>query len=75
MTEQGKEKVINLIADYFRLKPDNDGKHDIDSYTWTGGCYVGNMDDLQWLSLSKIIEIIEYFEYELYDILSEEDDF
>ena len=52
-----KEKVIEALAQYFEIEPDEDtGVYDLTGYDWTSGCGFGGG---VWLSLANIIDALE----------------
>lgn len=74
MKEKIREMVMEALANYFGIEPDEDGTYDINSYDFTSGCYL-NRD--QWLSLKEIVYCMEDFIedeliYELEDLMDEE---
>lgn len=50
-----RERIIDLVAEWFNVHPDENGEYDLSSYEWQAGCYHGN----KWLSLAEIVDLIE----------------
>ena len=51
-----RESIMEYVADWFNVKPNDDGKYDIHDYDWQAGCY----HDGVWLNLEEIVKLIEY---------------
>lgn len=72
MTDERKQEIAALIAERFDIDPDEEtGEYDLSDYEWTSGCYHGN----KWLSLAEVVNMIDSFDYELYEIFSEDEDY
>ena len=50
-----KEQVIKALAEYFNIRPDDDGEYDLGDYDWTSGCYSNGV----WFSLANVVECLE----------------
>lgn len=50
-----RKEIMEALADWFGIDPNEDGKYDIDSYDWQAGCYKGR----KWFSLAEVVECIE----------------
>lgn len=53
-----REEIMEYVASYFGIEPDEDGEFDISGYDWQAGCYI-NRD--QWMSLAEVVRCIESF--------------
>ena len=75
MKEKNREMVMEALANYYNIEPDEDGEYDINSYDWQSGCSFHGSD--RWLTLSDIVYCMEDFIedeliYELEDLMDEE---
>lgn len=75
MEERIREMIMEALAQYFEVEPDEDGKHNINSYEWEAGCYMGVRG--KWFSLKEVVFCMEDFIqdeliYELEDLLDED---
>jgi len=50
-----REDIINMLADWFGIEPDENGEHDTDSYEWQAGCYKNG----HWFSLAEVVECLD----------------
>ena len=52
-----RDEIMERVAEWFEISPDEDGTFDIDSYTWQAGCYLGVGG--KWLNLAEVVYCIE----------------
>lgn len=50
-----REEIMEYVAEYFGIEPNEDGEHDIRDYDWQSGCYING----KWFCLAKVVEMIE----------------
>ena len=50
-----RQEIMKMLADWFRIEPDEDGTYDIDDYDWQAGCYKNG----NWFSLAEVVKCIE----------------
>lgn len=50
-----RQEIMEILADWFHIEPDENGEYDIDDYAWQSGCYMNG----KWFSLAEIVECIE----------------
>jgi len=50
-----REEIINKLAEYFDIEPNENGEYDLSDYEWTAGC---RMDGYTWLSLANVVEAL-----------------
>ena len=51
-----REEIMELVADWFGISPNENGTFDIDDYNWQSGCYMGNG---RWFCLAEVVKCIE----------------
>ena len=49
------EQVIEHVAEWYNIEPNEDGAYDLKDYDWTSGC---NFDG-HWMCLSDVVGCIE----------------
>ena len=57
-----RQEIMEKVANYFGIKPDEDGEYDISSYEWTAGCYTNGKNwcgEASWMSLAEFVRCIE----------------
>ena len=52
-----REEIMEMVAEWFEIEPDEDGTYNIDDYDWTAGCSMGR--DRKWLCLAEVVRMIE----------------
>lgn len=50
-----REVIIDKLAFYFELEPEENGEFDLDSYDWQAGCSMGGG---LWLNLANVVEAL-----------------
>lgn len=50
-----REEIIEMVADWFGIEPDENGEHDINGYDWQAGCYMNGT----WFCLAEVVKMIE----------------
>lgn len=50
-----REDIMQEIAEYFHIEPNDEGEYDIESYNWQAGCYI----DSTWFSPAEVVYCIE----------------
>lgn len=50
-----RQEIMEALAVWFGIEPDENGEYDIDSYDWISGCYING----NWLSLGEVVRCIE----------------
>ena len=50
-----EQRIMEIVAEYFGIQPNDDGTYDIDDYDWQSGCMHGKA----WLCPALIVKIIE----------------
>ncbi len=48
-----EDRIIEMVAEHFGIRPDEDGKYDTESYDWQAGCSLGGG---KWLNLAEVVE-------------------
>lgn len=51
-----KQKIMEYVAEWFDVEPDEEGKFDIQDYNWQAGCYHNHV----WLNLAEIVSLIKH---------------
>lgn len=58
-----KTEMINALARYYKIEPNEDGEYDFETTDWQGGCYIDTYHDGEteyvWLSLANVVEALE----------------
>ena len=49
-----REEIIEKLAEYFGIEPDENGDYDLDGYDWQSGCSFKG----RWLNLATIVECL-----------------
>lgn len=49
-----KEEVIEALAEYFDIEPNEDGEYDLNDYDWEAGCKSNG----QWFSLKEVVRAL-----------------
>ena len=49
-----RTEIIEKLAEYFGIEPDENGEYDLDSYDWQSGCSFKGT----WLSLANIVDCL-----------------
>ena len=52
-----RQKIMEYLAEYFYIEPNEDGEFDINDYDWQAGCYTNG----KWFSLAEVVKCIEQF--------------
>lgn len=52
-----EREVIEALAVYFGIEPNDEGEYDTRSYDWVSGCSMGNGSD-HWLTLANVLEAL-----------------
>ena len=50
-----RQEMIEKLAEYFDIEPNEDGEYDLDDYEWTAGC---RFNGSTWLNLKNIINCL-----------------
>ena len=50
-----REELMERLADWFGIEPDENGEYDITDYDWTSGCYMNHT----WFSLAEVVRCLE----------------
>lgn len=50
-----REEVVQGVAEYYGIEPDEEGKYNLNDYEWQAGCYIRNG---HWLSLADVVACI-----------------
>lgn len=51
-----RQEIMEHVAEWFGIEPDEDGNFDINDYDWQAGC---SMMNGKWLNLEEIVKCIE----------------
>lgn len=51
-----RKEIIERLAEYFGIDPDENGEYDLDSYDWQAGCSMGYGGI--WLTLANVVEAL-----------------
>lgn len=57
-----RQEIMERVARYFGVEPDDYGEYDINSYEWSAGCYTGcknEYDETTFMSLAEFVKCIE----------------
>lgn len=49
-----RDEIIEALADYFGIEPNEEGEYDLDDYDWQSGCSFNG----RWMNLATIVEIL-----------------
>ena len=49
-------EIMEKVAEWFGVEPNDDGTYDINDYDWQSGCHYKNG---KWLTLSEVVYLIE----------------
>lgn len=49
-----REELIEALAEYFGIEPDDNGEYNLNSYDWESGCYFNH----QWFSLKEVVRAL-----------------
>lgn len=52
-----RQEIMEHVADWFGIEPDDNGWFDIEDYDWQAGCYLGS--GRMFLNLASVVECIE----------------
>lgn len=52
-----RQEIMEYLAEWFGIEPDEDGEYDINDYDWQAGCYMNH----KWFSLAEVVQCIESF--------------
>lgn len=52
-----RQEIMEMLAEWFGIEPDEDGTYNIDSYDWQAGCSMGYGG--RWLNLAEVVKCIE----------------
>ena len=50
-----RQELMERLADWFGIEPDENGEFNINSYDWQAGCYSNG----SWLSLAEVVKCLE----------------
>lgn len=50
-----RQEIMEMLADWFHVDPDENGEYDINDYDWQSGCSFNG----EWLCLAEIVECLE----------------
>lgn len=50
-----RDEIMQAVAEWFRIQPNDGGGYDIDDYDWQSGCYHNGI----WVSLEQVVYLIE----------------
>lgn len=48
-------EIMERLAAWFNIEPDENGEWDINDYDWQAGCYMNHA----WFSLSEVVKALE----------------
>ena len=51
-----RQEIMEMLANWFNVEPNEDGEYDINDYDWQAGCYNGNG---KWFNLAEIVYCLE----------------
>ena len=51
-----REEIIERLAEYFEIEPDDNGEYNLNSYDWQAGAYTGHGDI--WLNLANVVDAL-----------------
>ena len=51
-----REEIIEKLATYFELEPEENGEFDLDSYDWQAGCCFSGSGI--WLTLANVVDAL-----------------
>ena len=51
-----RQSIMEYVAEWFGIEPNEDGSFDINDYDWQAGCYHGH----KFLNLEEIVKLIEF---------------
>ena len=51
-----RDDIIEKLAFYFEIEPNEEGKYDLDDYDWQAGCSFNGSGI--WLNLANIVEAL-----------------
>lgn len=52
-----RQEIMEMLAGWFEIEPDENGEYDINDYDWQSGCYMNH----KWFSLAEVVKCIESF--------------
>lgn len=51
-----RQEIMEKVAEWYGIEPDENGEYDIDSYDWQAGCYIARGT---FLNLAGVVRCIE----------------
>lgn len=58
-----RTEMIEALATYFKIEPNENWEYDFNSMDWQGGCYIDTYHNGEteyvWLSLANVVEALE----------------
>ena len=51
-----REEIIERLAEYFGIEPDENGEYDLNDYDWQAGASMGYGG--MWLNLANVVEAL-----------------
>ena len=51
-----REEIMERVAEWFGIEPNEDGSYDIEDYDWQAGCYINGG---KFLNLEQVVMCIE----------------
>ena len=51
-----RQEIMERVAEWFGIEPDENGEYDIDDYDWQAGCYINGG---KFLNLGEVVRCIE----------------
>lgn len=52
-------EIMEKVAEWFGVEPNDDGTYDINTYDWQAGCYMNVGGDSKFLNLAEVVYLIE----------------
>lgn len=53
-----RQEIMEMLAEWFGIEPNEDGEYDINDYDWCSGCSMGNSSGI-WLTLGEVVRCLE----------------
>ena len=69
-----RQEIMERVARYFGVKPDEDGEYDISSYEWTAGCYTNSKNEYGETTFMSLAEFVKCIEQEFDDCFYDDED-
>lgn len=49
-----RDEIIEILADYYEIEPNEEGEFDLNEYDWQAGCSFNG----KWLNLATIVRLL-----------------